>query len=139
VALAAAFLTATGSGALAADIKIEKPWMRLIIKARPAGGFFTLHNGTGKAVTLTAASSSACGTIMVHETKEVDGISKMMHVEGVKVPAGGTVTFKPGGYHLMCMKPRMEVGKRVPVTLKFADGTTITAQFPVTGPAGLKK
>lgn len=139
VALAAALVTATGSAVLAADVRIEKPWMRMIIKARPAGGFFTLHNGTDKAVTLTGASSSSCGTMMMHETKEVDGVSKMMHVDGVEVPAGGMVSFKPGGYHLMCMKPKMEVGKSVPVTLKFADGTTMTAQFPVAGPGGMMK
>jgi copper(I)-binding protein len=34
------------------------------------------------------------------------------------------------------MKPKntMIVGRGVPVTLKFADGNTITAQFPVKGP-----
>ncbi len=141
VALAAALMTAGGTAALAAGVKIEKPWMRLIIKARPAAGYFTLHNGTDKPVTLTGASSSACGMTMLHETKEVNGVVKMMHVAGVKVPAGGKLTFRPGGYHIMCMKPQssMVVGKRVPVTLKFADGKTLSAQFPVTGPGGMKK
>ena len=141
VALAAALVTATAPAALAAGLRIEKPWMRLIIKARPAAGYFTLHNDTDKAVALTGASSSACGMTMLHETKEVNGVAKMMHVGSIKVPAHGKLTFQPGGYHIMCMKPQasMVVGKGVPVTLKFADGKTLTAQFPVTGPGGMKK
>ncbi len=41
----------------------------------------------------------------------------------------------------MCMQPQasMVIGKSVPVTLKFADGQTLSAQFPVTGPGGMKK
>jgi copper(I)-binding protein len=139
LALAAALMTATGSAALAARVKIEKPWMRLIIKARPAAGYFTLHNETTKTVTLTDASSSACGMMMLHESKVENGVEKMMHVASLKVPAGGTLTFQPGHYHLMCMKPQMAVGKSVPVTLKFADGQTLTAQFAVMGPGGMKK
>ena len=141
LALAAALLAATGTAALAAGVKIEKPWMRLIIKARPAAGYFTLHNDTGKTVTLTGASSSGCGMTMLHETKEVKGVAMMMHVAGIKVPAGGTLTFQPGGYHIMCMQPKdsMVVGKSVPVTLEFADGQTLSAQFPVVGAGGMKK
>ena len=138
--LAAALLTASATSVFAAGLTIEKPWMRFIIKARPAAGYFTLHNGTSKAVELTGASSSGCGMVMLHETKEVDGVAEMLHVKSIKVPAGGKLTFQPGGYHLMCMQPQssMAVGKSVPVTLKFADGQSVSAQFPVTGPGGMK-
>jgi periplasmic copper chaperone A len=138
-ALAGALLAAIGSAALAASVKIEKPWMRFIIKIRPAAGYFTLHNGTDKAVSLTGASSSACGSAMLHQTKEVNGVAKMLPVKSIKVPAGGKLTFQPGGYHIMCMKPKMKIGDSVPVTLKFADGKTLTAKFTVTGPGGMKK
>jgi periplasmic copper chaperone A len=124
--------------AAAAGVKIEKPWMRLIIKARPAGGFFTLKNDTDTALELTGAASPACGMMMLHQTKEVNGVEHMMPVKSVKVPAHGTLSFQPGGYHIMCMRPQasMVIGHNVPVTLKFADGKSITADFPVTGPGG---
>ena len=138
-ALAGALLTAAGSAAHAAGVTIEKPWMRFIIKARPAAGYFTLHNGTNKAVSLTGASSSACGMTMLHQTKEENGVAKMLPVKSVAVPVGGKLTFRPGGYHIMCMKPKMKIGDSVPVTLKFADGKTLTAKFAVTGPGGMKK
>ena len=49
------------------------------------------------------------------------------------VPAHGTLKFAPHGYHLMCMKPSadMKAGNRVPVTLRFKDGATLTGQFAV--------
>jgi periplasmic copper chaperone A len=120
----------------AGGLTIEKPWMRLIIKARPAAGYFTLKNGTDKPVALTGAASSACGMMMLHRSVEENGVEKMLSVMSLTVPAHGSVSFAPGGYHIMCMKPQasMERGKSVPVTLKFADGSSLTAQFPVKGP-----
>jgi periplasmic copper chaperone A len=109
--------------------------MRLIIKARPAGGFFIVKNDTDKAVELTGASSPACGSMMLHQTKEENGVEKMLPVKSVTVPPHGTLSFHPGGYHIMCMKPQasMVVGANVPVTLTFAEGQSVTAQFRVTG------
>lgn len=128
----------TAAPAAAAGVTVEKPWMRFIIKARPAGGYFTLHNDTAKPVELTGASSPACGMVMLHQSKKVDGIDKMLHVERVAVPAHGTLKFQPGSYHLMCMKPKdtMVVGHEVPVTLTFAGGDSITVKFPVKGVGG---
>jgi copper(I)-binding protein len=117
---------------------VENPRMRLIIKSRPAGGYFVLHNNTDAPVTLTGASSIACGSIMLHQSKEVNGVEKMLPVKSVPIPAHGTAVFRPGGYHLMCMKPQstMTIGQDVPIVLKFADGKTMTAQFRVEGPSG---
>jgi copper(I)-binding protein len=122
----------------AGGVTIDKPWMRFIIKATPAAGYFTLKNDGDTAVELTGASSAACGMVMLHQTKEVNGVEKMMMVKSLKVPAHGTLSFQPGGYHLMCMKPQssMKIGASVPVTLKFAGGKTLTASFPVKGPGG---
>ena len=112
--------------------------MRFIIRATPAAGYFTLKNDSGSAVELTGASSTACGMVMLHQTKEVNGVEQMIMVKSLEVPAHGTLSFAPGGYHLMCMKPQMsmKVGAKVPVVLKFADGKTLTAAFPVKGAGG---
>jgi copper(I)-binding protein len=140
VTLAVAALAALmfGNAMAAAGVTVEKPWMRFIIKARPAGGFFTLHNGTPKKIELTGASSTACGKVMLHQTKTVNGIEKMLPVKSVAVPAHGTIKFQPGSYHLMCMKPKdaMVVGHEVPVTLTFAGGSAVTVPFPVKGVGG---
>lgn len=135
VALAALLAATTAADAADAGITVENPWMRIIIKARPAAGYFTLENHTGSPVDLTGAASSACGMIMLHEAENVNGVEKMHPVKSVIVPAHGTLSFAPGGYHMMCMSPgdAMTVGATAPVTLKFSDGKSITAQFPVKG------
>jgi len=136
IVLAAASLFATAAVA-AGGISLEHPWLRFIIKDRPAGGYFTLHNQTDGSIELTGASSSGCGMIMLHQSKETNGVEQMLPVKSVTVPAHGTLAFAPGGYHLMCMHPQpaVKLGGSVPVTLTFADGRTVTADFPVKGPA----
>ena len=52
----------------------------------------------------------------------------MQEVESVPVPAGGTVSFEPGGYHVMLIElvaRRSRSGQTVPVTLTFAEAGTI--------------
>lgn len=129
---------ALGAPAFAAPkgVSIEKPWIRLIIKARPAAGYFTLRNDSDKPVTLVGAQSNACGTVMLHQSKQVNGVDKMVHVKNVTVKPHDTLKFEPGSYHVMCMKPQMARGQSVPMTLSFADGDTLTAQFPVKGVGG---
>jgi copper(I)-binding protein len=138
VAAALVCLVAATGAAAAGSVTIEKPWLRLIIKDRPAAGYFTLRNDTDGNIELTGASSSSCGMLMLHQSKVVNGIEQMRQVKGVAVPAHSSLSFAPAGYHLMCMNPQssLAVGKTVPVTLTFADGTTITGQFPVKGPGG---
>ncbi|MGH9805694.1 MAG: copper chaperone PCu(A)C [Terriglobia bacterium] len=131
-------MTAPVFAAAPAGVSIEQPRMRLIIKNRPAAGYFTIKNRGTSPVKLTGASSIGCGMVMLHQSKEENGVDKMLPVESVMVPAHGSVSFAPGGYHLMCMKPQsaMQVGHDVPVTLKFANGDSLTTQFLVRGASG---
>jgi copper(I)-binding protein len=132
-------LVVVGStAAVAGGITIDKPWLRFIIKDRPAGGYFSLHNETDRKIELTAASSSSCGMMMLHQSKEMGGVDKMLPVKSVTVPAHGTLSFTPGSYHLMCMNPQstVTVGGTAPVILRFSDGQTISADFPIKGPGG---
>lgn len=134
----AVILVGSSTVACAGGISIESPWLRFIIKERPAAGYFTLRNDTDRPVELTGATSSGCGMMMMHQSKEVGGVDKMSAVESVAVPAHGTLQFTPGSYHLMCMNPQstVAVGGTVPVVLKFAGGRTISADFQVKGPGG---
>ncbi|MGH6991476.1 MAG: copper chaperone PCu(A)C [Stellaceae bacterium] len=139
LALVAA-LSLAGSVVRAAEpgMSLHHPWMRTIIPSRPAAGYFTLKNDGAAVRTLTGAQSSACGTLMLHKSVDKNGVDHMIMQKRIPVPAHGTLTFAPGGYHLMCMKPTKAVrrGNSVPVTLKFADGGTLTASFPVHGVGG---
>jgi copper(I)-binding protein len=82
---------------------------------------------------LTGAATPACGMLMLHKSQDNSGMSMMMDVTTITIPAHGAVTLAPGGYHLMCMQPRMKVGDTVHLTLTFADGATVAATAEVYG------
>lgn len=117
---------------------VSDGWFRALPNDLPAAGYFTLKNDGPKAIALTGASSPACGMLMLHKSEMIGGMSHMSMVDRVEVPEGGSVSFAPGGYHLMCMKPgaAMKPGGTVPVVLQFADGTTVKAEFAVRSATG---
>lgn len=124
--------------ALGAGITVKDGWFRALPGKLPAGGYFTMHNGGAASVSLTGASSPACGMLMLHKSEEAAGMSRMEDVTKVDVPAGGDVKFAPGGYHLMCMDTTaaMKIGATVPVTFSFADGSKAMASFAVKNARG---
>jgi periplasmic copper chaperone A len=122
--------------AQAGNATVSDAWFRALPGKLPAGGYFVLKNSGSKPLTLIGAQSPACGTLMLHMTHQMGGMSHMMAVDSVEVPAHGTFAFAPGGYHLMCMEPALKQGTTVPVTLKFAGGETLQASFQVRSAAG---
>src|SRR3546814_6703486 len=82
-------------------------------------------------------SSDLFARAMLHRSSEQNGQSQMQHVGTVTLAPQGTVRFAPRGYHLMLMgaKHPLAVGERVPVTLSFSDGSSVTVEF-VVRPAG---
>src|SRR5690348_2700206 len=127
------FLLSASVLAATPDITIENGWIRALPGAVPSGGYFLLHNAGKKAATLTGAESPACGMLMLHVSENKGGMSAMRHVESVDIAPGGTLEFKQGSYHLMCMQATgaIEPGASVPVTLIFQDGAKVTANFAV--------
>lgn len=136
IAAIALVLAAATPGHAADDgLTLSDGWMRIIVPSRPAAGYFTLRNDADRARVLSGASSPACGSIMLHQSKTEDGVEKMTMVKDAAVPAHGSLKFAPHGYHLMCMSPSPELkpGQQVPVTLQFEDGATLAGEFTVHG------
>jgi hypothetical protein len=117
-------------------VTASKPWMRYLLPNLPAGGYLVLQNTSDTPAVITGASSPACGMLMLHQTEDTSGMAMMMSVPSVTVPAHGSVSFAPGGYHLMCMQPVMKPGTTVQVTLSFQDGSTLAVAMPVYGATG---
>jgi periplasmic copper chaperone A len=116
-------------------IAVEQPWAR----ATPAGAmtgavYMTLTNKTKDADRLTAASSDAAAKVQIHEMAVVNGIMKMRQlVNGLAIPAGGSVTLKPGGYHVMLigLKKQLVAGQTLSLTLTFAKAGNISITVPI--------
>lgn len=130
-AIAGLALVLCTSVAQAADATVGKAWFRKLPAGVPAGGYFELHNESDKRLSLTGASSPACGMLMLHKSDNMGGMDEMSMVDSIPIDPHATLVFKPGGYHLMCMQPAMRVGEAVPVTLDFADGSKLSAPFAV--------
>lgn len=134
----ASFAVAVAAPASAAGITISDAWFRALPGGLPAGGYFSVHNAGTAPVALTGAASPACGMLMLHQSTESGGVSRMNDVQSVTVPAGGSISFAPAGYHLMCMNPTaaMTPGKSIAVTFTFANGTRTDATFAVRNATG---
>lgn len=133
--LALVFFTATlAAPALAHDYKlgsleISHPWTRATpATAQSGGGFLTITNKGTTPDRLIAARSTASAKVEVHEMKMDGNVMKMRELEkGLDIPAGATVTLKPGGYHIMFMGLKAPFAKdaEVPVTLVFEKAGSI--------------
>jgi len=130
-AAAALCLPAFAGGAAVSD-----PWLRYIPGGAPSAGYFTLSNNGDRPLSLVGAECADFGMVMMHRTIERGGISTMRPVHEVTVAPGKTVSFAPGGYHLMLMRPKhpLRPGGRLPVMLRFADGSSLPVEFLVTSP-----
>ena len=136
--LATSFSPVVAAEAAEPGIDLNAPWIRMIIPSRPAAGYLTLVNQSDQPHSLTGATSSGCAALMLHRSVSQGGVEQMAMVQSVLVQAHGSVALAPGGYHLMCMSPTpsLKPGTSVPVTLSFADGGSVTADFPVRNAIG---
>jgi copper(I)-binding protein len=116
----------------AADITVTQGWFRALPSSVPSGGYFMLHNGGAKKITLKNVESPGCGTLMMHKTSK----GGMEHVMALDVAPGETLSFAPGGYHLMCMDSKLKPGTSVPVTFIFSQGAKLAANFAVRNAMG---
>ena len=100
----------------------------------PAAGYFTIENHGSVDDALRAASSPGAASIELHETMpEMSGMTGMDSVARVSCPAGGSVAFAPGGYHLMIMglTRQLKAGDELELDLVFEHAGTIIVQATV--------
>jgi copper(I)-binding protein len=93
------------------------------VVSNPSNETVYLTGGTVADATLTDSKLDA------HEVvKDADGKMKMQEVKGgIPVPAHGSVTLKPGSFHIMFwnLKKPVAVGDNIEVTLNFSNGTHV--------------
>ena len=73
---------------------------------------------------LLGARSTAASEVQIHQTtNDKDGTVGMRRVEGLDLPAGGTLMLEPGGFHMMLIDvERVGPGDEVDVTLVWENG-----------------
>jgi copper(I)-binding protein len=136
--VAAILLAVAAAGPAAAQTKVgELTISGAVIRAAPAGvantaGYLTIANAGARPDRLIAASCACAGRVEVHITHVMNGTAMMM-ASAAEVPAGGQVSFAPGGLHLMItgLKGPLADGQSQPLTLKFAHAGQVSVPFAV--------
>ncbi len=144
----AAFLAVVGGASAhsvtVGSLELTDLWTRATPPGAPtASGYLTITNTGAEADRLVAASSPMAGTGQLHQMEVKDGIASMHPVDGIAIPAGGSVTLAPMGFHLMFvdLKGQVKEGEQLPVTLTFEKAGTVETFLHVmavgaSGPAG---
>jgi copper(I)-binding protein len=132
-----AFALLAGGVDAAPGVAVSDAW------SRPAIGtgvvYLRIVNRGTAADRLDAARTPVARVVEVHRSIERDGTMNGMTMHGVMtmervpvlpVPAHGSLTLAPGGYHLMAIGLRrdLQAGERFPLRLHFASAgwTTVT-------------
>lgn len=108
------------------------------VKAADSGmsaAFGVLENSGETDATIVSVSSDASSMMELHEVVD-DGSGSMVMQEkdgGFVVPAGGSLTLEPGGYHFMLMDltAPLVAGEEATFTVTFDDGSTMEFVAPV--------
>lgn len=116
------------------DLVIEHPVVReTAATAMTGAGYITVTNkGDTDDVLLEVRADFP--RVMIHNTVTENDISAMVHLETLPIPAGETITFAPGGLHIMFMGLNgdpFEKGEIVPATLVFENAGEIRIVFDV--------
>lgn len=90
-------------------------------------GYLTISNHDGGVAKLTKATIEGLGRVEIHEHKHVNGMMKMQQVKAVTIKGHESLSFEPGGYHLMVFDPQepLKVGQERKLTLYFSDGNRL--------------
>jgi copper(I)-binding protein len=117
--------------AQATSVTVRDAWARASTGAA-AAVYLTLIGGDATDQ-IAGISTQIAATADVHESFTDNGIMKMRAAPSVDVPAGKTVTFAPGGYHIMLMGLRQPLvaGQSFPLTVSFLHAAPVTVDVKV--------
>jgi copper(I)-binding protein len=107
----------------AGDLTINHPWARKTVPGQLSGGAFIvrIQNHGTTAERLIGASTPDAERVEIHEMAMVGNVMKMRAINGLDIPAGGSVSLAPSQYHLMLfgLKHPLNPGEKLPITLVF--------------------
>ena len=127
-------LATAAQAAPATKLEVARAWSRPAAAGTNGVGYLTLANRGPGTETLLSVETVVAQRVEMHQTSMAGGIMSMQRLDkGLIIAPGKSVTFAPGGYHLMLigLQKALAVGDRVPATLVLASGVRIKTTFPV--------
>lgn len=137
VALVIALVVSAPVAARECRPQIREGWVRMPPGKMPMmAAFGRIVNRCPMPVTIVAARSPSFGSVELHETRIVDGVSRMRPVPRLRLAPDGAAVLKPGGMHLMLMRPGapLKPGSRIVVEFELDGGGTLLGEFEVRKP-----
>lgn len=100
--------------------------------SKVAAAYFTINNSGNKALDITDAASDIAKKVEVHLSFVENDVAKMQKQEQVSIPAGESLEFKHGSYHVMFMGLNKELlaGESMQLTLTTSAGD-LTVTVPI--------
>ena len=125
--LLATLMPVFSSAAVPPALSAQDAWVRATPGVDVAAAYLTLHNGGTQPVVVSGVSSPAAAAAMIHESTLVNGQSTMRAHEPLRIGAGETVRFAPGGLHIMLhgLTHPLSPGDEVPLVLTLSNGATL--------------
>ena len=107
---------------------IKNAWGRPGSAGQNGAIYFMIDNSGGAADQLVGAASPVAKTVELHRSMMEGDMMKMVPQPVVEIPAGKSVEFKPGDYHVMLvgLTRDLKFGENFEFTLKFAKAGEIT-------------
>lgn len=117
----------------AGALLIDHPVIRVASPVSKTGAGFMAITNSGKAADrLVSVTTTASARADLHGTINAGGVMQMRaQAGGVPIPAGGTVTFAPGGLHVMFIGLKAEVppGQMIKARLTFERAGSVEVAF----------
>ena len=110
--------------AFAGDVTIRDAWTRATVPGQKvAGVYFDIESSAD--ARLVGVQSALTNAAEIHRMSMEDGVMRMRAVPQVQLPAGKTVRFEPGGYHVMLFDlPRqLQAGERFSLEVLVEDAS----------------
>ncbi len=117
----------------AGDLMIDHPVsFETAATARTAAGYMVITN-TGDSDDVLLRAEADFPRVEIHETVTEDGVATMQKQDSIALPAGESVSFEPGGKHVMFMglTDPFEAGEEISVKLIFENAGEVDVVFNV--------
>lgn len=128
-------LPANAAEQMVGQLKLMNPVLRATLPGQKVGGgYLTIMNMGSEPDRFVGGTAEFAGKVEIHEMKMDAGVMKMRPIPGgLKLPAGGMESLKPGGNHVMFMqlKQRLAEGATHTVELEFEKAGKVTVTFTV--------
>ena len=133
------FLPLFVSTVVAADVRLESPWLREPPPGQTGAAIYASVLNTGnRDLVLTGATVEGAASAEVHGHSMHEGMMHMGPAGPLRIAPGASISLEPGGYHLMVsgLAKRPVAGGRVPFCVEFEGGVRACAEALVKGMAG---